>query len=309
MRIHFLSRHWEIGQSATVAQHLHDYYVFQGREVSVSFIDSWLILPRDYKRLLEEIVEAQVDWVIVDGRSNHEFINYCRSAGLTGIVMWDPDEILDEVGVNVYKRLGGKIDLLIQEHKGLAERFGKYARLGSFWVPSCFERFMEPTKHEIVYDLGFLGYITNYRKKVLDRLFSRVSGKHIMWNAAKQGWKLGEDLGNFYSSCKIGIGLPREGDWKSDICTTSSRIFQVMGSGTMFLNSYTPGIDCLFIEGKHMDSWKTEEELFEKSKFYLENSKIREKIAEQGRKEIYKRHLAEYRAEMVWKRLEELLGK
>lgn len=268
--------------------------------LGMSGVESW-----EYKRIFKEIEQVDADWLVFCGRGNIEFIQWLkRIRPKTKIAVWDPDEVLFEHHNKSVISMRGQVDLLIQEHQGIVKKYRNVVR--SVWLPACFERCMEPTSNEKVYEVGFLGYVDDYRAGVLQRLTSQIPGKHMIWNSSTMGILRGVDVGNFHAKCKVIIGVPRVPE-RATICATSNRIFMVLGVGTMYLNNITPGISCLFTPGVHFDEWCSEEDLLIKTRLYLSNDELREKIAEAGRQEVYAKHLSEYRAEEFWDIMERSL--
>lgn len=308
MKVHFVSRPWGVGAGSAPVQYIYDILKFEGRDVSLSLVN-----PRsmsgcergDYVRVLGEIDAFKADWVVFAGRGHSAFIEHLHSWGSSGrVVLWDPDEIMYVHHTQSYTNLKGKLDLIIQEHKGLAEMFSNCARLGAVWLPACFERYMEPTKMKRVFDIGFLGYVCEYRAGVIDRLLRKTGVTGLIWDAQNQGLLRGTGAANHYAQCRISLGLPRLAKWPDCEWATSNRIFHALGTGSFYLNSYVRGMELLFTPGKHLVEWKTEDELAEKVLFYLEHEEERNEIAEAGRKMVYKYHLSDYRAVEFWEILE-----
>ncbi len=63
---------------------------------------------------------------------------------------------------------------------------------------------------------------------------------------------------------------------------SSDRLWRAMGCGIMCLVNHYPGIELEFEIGKHLDTWKTLDELNEKIQFYLDRPELREQIGLAG---------------------------
>lgn len=68
------------------------------------------------------------------------------------------------------------------------------------------------------------------------------------------------------------------------------RIWDILGSGGFALSNYQPEFDEYFQAGKTLDIFEDEEELLEKTAFYLREDSLRNKIAKQGFELVEKEH-------------------
>jgi len=117
------------------------------------------------------------------------------------------------------------------------------------------------------------------------------------------GYAVYGDQHNKVVACsKIVLGLDafpdREGSW-------SVRIYKVMGAGGFYLTTHTKGIEKMFVPGEHLETYKDDDELISKIVKYLTNDEEREKIAEQGRKEVEENHTQRQRLQVIvddWKK-------
>ena len=77
---------------------------------------------------------------------------------------------------------------------------------------------------------------------------------------------------------------------KFPVYQASPKIFEAMACGAFVISDYQKDVFALFEDGKHLVGFKTEAELSDKIQYYLEHSKERNKIAQQGRDEVLKNH-------------------
>ncbi len=102
-----------------------------------------------------------------------------------------------------------------------------------------------------------------------------------------------EKLPLLYSSSKIILGL--EWDNISETKTTG-RPFEVLGCRTFFLTFRTKALLNMFTDRNHLALSDSPQETLELVHYYLNNDLERNKIAEEGQKEVYSRHTYYHRA-------------
>ncbi|MGE5416965.1 MAG: glycosyltransferase [Acidobacteriota bacterium] len=102
-----------------------------------------------------------------------------------------------------------------------------------------------------------------------------------------------EEMRTAYSSAKIVLGL-HSVDTSSTMM--SVRTFEVLGCGAFYLTQWTPAIENLFQNHKHLVWSKSSEETLELINYYLAHPIERSKIAKQGQAEVYANHTYIHRA-------------
>ncbi|GBF32456.1 hypothetical protein DCCM_0652 [Desulfocucumis palustris] len=105
-----------------------------------------------------------------------------------------------------------------------------------------------------------------------------------------------------YSSAKIVLGLHSV---DSSPTMMSMRTFEALGCGTFHLSQWTPAIENLFINHRHLVWSKSAEETLELVKYYLPRGDLRERIARAGQEEVYKKHTYPARAKEMKRFLSE----
>jgi len=162
--------------------------------------------------------------------------------------------------------------------------------------------FMQKKKYgnDLVF-LGSVGGIHKNREKFLKRLHDEGFNFSIYGNVLfpvneEPLWVKDHHTGyaaiNEYHSMvcqasKIVIGID---GWPDRSKSYSARLYRTMCPGGFYLTTHTKDIEQEFIPGKHLDTFKTEDEMVEKVLKYLENDDLREKIAEEGQKLVIDKH-------------------
>lgn len=100
-----------------------------------------------------------------------------------------------------------------------------------------------------------------------------------------------------YSSCKIGISISH---YDSDRYT-SDRLLRIMGSGCFALSHHYKGIEKDFTVGKHLETFKNQNDLREKIDYYLSHEDERQAIADAGYNLIHSRHTYDHMVEDIKK--------
>ncbi|MDD2620359.1 MAG: glycosyltransferase [Syntrophomonadaceae bacterium] len=96
-----------------------------------------------------------------------------------------------------------------------------------------------------------------------------------------------EDLPSACASARIFLGLHSVDNSQTMM---SMRTFEIMGSGGFYLTQWTPAIEHLFINHRHLVWTKSAEETLELVNFYLAHPEARMRIARQGQQEVYEKH-------------------
>ncbi len=146
------------------------------------------------------------------------------------------------------------------------------------------ENLRKKSVETIVYPLIEKGYNISIWGNGWDNL---VPSKYI------KGYFPYDDLSAIYSASKIALGL--EWDNVSETKTTG-RPFEVLGCGTFFITLRTKALSNLFIDKTHLALSDSPQETVELVYYYLNNDLERNKVAEEGQKEVYSRHTYYHRA-------------
>jgi ubiquinone/menaquinone biosynthesis C-methylase UbiE len=75
-------------------------------------------------------------------------------------------------------------------------------------------------------------------------------------------------------------------EWKGLEAYFSNRVVNVMATGALLIQRYTPGLEKIFINFKELTWYTSEQELFENIDYYLKHPEERERIASMGRSKV-----------------------
>ena len=144
--------------------------------------------------------------------------------------------------------------------------------------------FAKPLKKDI--DVAFLGQVSSYRddrRDYIEYLMEQnISGYIATLHRDQQveHSKYAEILGR----AKIGINF----SYSVDKHQLKGRVFEIMHSGAMLLETKNPQIETLFNDGIDYVSFSNKEDLVKKIKYYLIHEQERESIAQSGRQKVLK---------------------
>jgi glycosyltransferase involved in cell wall biosynthesis len=162
------------------------------------------------------------------------------------------------------------------------------------WLPHAFEPKAYPNIETIKkYDVCFIGHIQNRMEKnfngfsraeALDRLFHEFPNFYYgSRHPAYSGKNLFEDAARHFSESKVVFNVCIHED-------INMRLFEVLGTGSFLLTNWIPTLPELFKDGVHLVTYKSLDEMVERTRYYLKHEKIRMKIASQGYKEAIAKH-------------------
>lgn len=154
-----------------------------------------------------------------------------------------------------------------------------------------------PQQYKLVNDLVFMGNNSNrfplsaYRLQTIEFLRKRYDIKVFGgWPGANGNlMNLPYEEAKYYGSSKIALSISHFdiGRYFSD------RLIRAMGCGCFTLSHHYRDIELDFKVGKHLETFKTYEELTEKIDYYLQNDEARNKIALAGCKHVHKNFTTE----------------
>jgi spore maturation protein CgeB len=168
--------------------------------------------------------------------------------------------------------------------------------------------YVSPPKEEWESDIIFIGSLVNnslynYRYKLVDFLNKNYGSKFLHLGSNNPYQIRNSELNTLISSTKIVIcdSVFAKGYW-------SNRIYESMGRGGFCLHSYTEGLENDFIIGEHLDTYKHDNyiDLKQKIDYYLNNSKLRKKIAKKGFTFIKENHTITHRCLEVINKIKNL---
>ncbi|KJS18199.1 MAG: hypothetical protein VR69_01955 [Peptococcaceae bacterium BRH_c4b] len=109
-----------------------------------------------------------------------------------------------------------------------------------------------------------------------------------------------ERLPAAYSSAKIVLGLHSV---DSSATMMSMRTFEALGCNAFHITQWTPAIENMFTNHKHLVWSKSAEETVDLVKYYLGRDYLREKIARSGQEEVYQKHTYLLRAKEILQKI------
>lgn len=159
-----------------------------------------------------------------------------------------------------------------------------------FWLPfACDPEVHRRHKVEKVYEVAFAGGNPpgSMRRKILDKLARYFKMNDYTRYYMPEEWAL------IYSQAKIIFNK----SWTKEL---NMRPFEALSCDSLLLTEKSSnGWDDLFVDGKHFVSYSSEDELFEKIRYYLTHDEEREKIAEAGHKLALEKHTYWHRVQTM----------
>ncbi|MCP5003162.1 MAG: glycosyltransferase [Planctomycetes bacterium] len=192
--------------------------------------------------------------------------------------------------LNFERHLGfvKSFDIVFTAHKPAVKMFKDEGFEHVFWVPpACDPEIHGRKAQKKVHDISFVGSLIegsgSERVHLLNELKHRF---HVHYERCFL-----ERMADVFSLSKIVFN-------RSVANGLNMRVFEVLASGSMLLTdeSKESGLTELFQEKKDLVIYRHEEELFELAYYYLKHGEEREKIAEEGRKNVMKEHTYRHRA-------------
>ncbi len=156
-----------------------------------------------------------------------------------------------------------------------------------FWLPlACDPDIHGGEEQSKEWDIGFVGTIPEAqtrRKILLERIGSRFN-----LNCDR---KFMEEMAEHYSRSKIVFNNAINSD-------LNMRVFEALCSGSMLITDHASGLEELFENKKHLVIYE-DESIEDQISYYLKNSTERQRIAEQGRREVLENHTYLHRAKTL----------
>lgn len=160
------------------------------------------------------------------------------------------------------------------DHMSPSERL-KLLPLWSPVSPSVFK----PREKDI--DFCFIGQTSSYRdyrNKYIDAIQSLDLNGVISTQSREDEWMSNEEYAELLGRSKIGINF----SFSADRHQLKGRVYEVMSSGALLLESRNPQTGALFNEGEDYIAFDSEQDLIIKLKYYLRHEDERQSIADSG---------------------------
>lgn len=199
-----------------------------------------------------------------------------------------------------FKKAEG-FDYVFFNQKAAVEEYNEKHENKAVWLPHAAEPQAYP-KIEIMkkWDVCFIGHqqdVVNFngftRTDALDRLFKEFPNFYYgSRHPAFPEKNLFEDAAKKFSQSKIVFNV----SIKDDI---NMRVFETLSTGSFLLTNWIPTLGNIFEDGKHLVTYKTLNEMVEKTRYYLEHEEERERIAQAGHEEFMSKHTYKHRVEKI----------
>lgn len=157
----------------------------------------------------------------------------------------------------------------------------------SVWMPHA----VEPLAYPYIpsakkYDVCFIGNMNSpNRIEALDLLFKEFPNFFF-------GKRLFEEAAEKFCQSKIVFNISIKDD-------LNMRVFETLATRSLLLTNDIPTLHDLFVDGVHLVTYKTPEEMIEKAHYYIEHEEERERIAKAGQEAVLSAHTFEHRARQV----------
>lgn len=166
-----------------------------------------------------------------------------------------------------------KINIVLNSVYGHDVYFKNYK---TYYFPNAYsDELIYPLNVNKIYDVGFCGSYSNR--------YEWVSGISNIFNMKIDEFVIGTDMVNAINSYKIHFNR----NVGSDV---NYRTFETLGCNTFLLTNITPGLDILFDDGNHLVTYTTQDDLYDKIRYYLNNDTERITISKNGYNHVLENH-------------------
>ncbi len=188
-----------------------------------------------------------------------------------------------------------KFDCVFIAQKEYINRFKEAGIKEVHWLPlGCDSEIHGKTEVEKAHDVVFVGSLTDPRRvnllKQVEKQFDLCVERKFM-----------DEMTEAFCKGRIVFNNAIRND-------LNMRVFEALCSGTMLVTDPAVGLEEFFEEGKHLAIYKDEADLLEIIQYYIDNPDQRERIAEEGRKEVLENHTYECRTASMMEVLDRVLA-
>lgn len=139
-------------------------------------------------------------------------------------------------------------------------------------------------KVEKTYDVVFVGTIRKNRKKYIKFLENNGITVETFGEHAKHGHVFAKEMADIYRRSKIVLNL----NTSEKSTGFSIRVFEALGTGSLFLSEYCKDLEMLFENKKELVWFSSPQECLELIEKYLKDPESRERIAQCGAERFMK---------------------
>lgn len=217
--------------------------------------------------------------------------------GLKGILPYEPIECPKpmvywasdtHLGYDYRLAMAKKADVVFCAQQRAVEDFKRDGISRPIWLPHAVEPEAYPKQNYASkkFDVCFVGHVNSgNRLDALDRLFREFPNFFY-------GQRRFEDAAEIYGKSKLVFNISMLDD-------LNMRTFEAMATGSCLLTNWIPTIEEFFEDGKHLVLYKSEEEMVDKTRYYLAHDDVREKIAAAGYEEVMAKHTMKHRVDKI----------
>lgn len=277
---------------------------YQKKDVALGILDNAKENPTIFSNIKTNIKIFKPDWIFVTGSRALTPAQFQQLADISKLVIWDADAVNEERD-KIWKSLAGIPSAVFSVVSNLAE---KYPTLSphTIWTPQYFDSrtykpsVSRPTKDEdFKYDVCFFGSFDDEKRLRWKKALEDAGFKVGFFNNVN-----GTVMSNIYARSRIAIAIWRD-NFPLDGFLMSDRIYKAMGCGAFFLSYFLEGLELMFKNKVHLDSYDgTLESLKAQITYYLQHPEEREKIAKAGQKEVLEKHTLKIRLNQYWEMME-----
>ena len=285
-----------------------------------------LDLKRINRRLLELVKKFKPDMLFVLGGYYlfPETIVEVKNMGNIDTVNWVADYPL---GFDVQMRTGAYYDYFFTSGTDGLQKYKESGKQNGHWLPfGCYPKVHRPLilteeeKDKYGCDVCFVGSNYPERIKILEKLSDFDLG---IWGIGWERLPIESSLSplvrggivrplewvKVFKASKIVLNInPRRESMKDlynrnakgqDFRMCNTRAFEVLACGAFQIMNAQADAMTLFGDKKHIVFYRDTEELISLVKYYLANPEERKVIAEEGRKEVLRKHTYRHRIEEI----------
>jgi spore maturation protein CgeB len=268
-------------------------------------------------RLIERIQTFQPDvifCVLMAYEVWFETLDLIRSKSPAVVINWGTD---DSWKFWQFTRFLAKhVDLHVSTHADIlseAAKFGVTNMTTSQWAAAS-SRLADPLPSlDCAYDVSFVGAAYGNRRAQVDAMARRG----IEVTCFGHGWPRGtvdsQEMNRIFRSSRVSLNfadsqLQMSGlkFWRSRFI--KARTFEVPGAGGFLLSEQDDKLAPYFNVGTEMVTYRNDDEMAEKIRYYLKHSDERDAIAQAGHQRVLSEHLYEKRFAPILERAKEIAG-
>jgi spore maturation protein CgeB len=280
-------------------------------------------------RAISKIIEEEKPDFIMHTKDELPAESFRELAKTVKVIMWYPDPVIPEWLLPYVKAS----DVFLTMSEGLIPEFKQY-NPNVFWLTQAFgPSFFETgsiTKQDIDFyssDVAFVGNLGSKnqylsRRSYLDRVIR--SGVNLKWWGPKIPRKISTlplVLG------KLGKAYGGKFVWGAEYAkvaqlsrvflafdsmphirkSMSARMYTAVGSGAFYMCQHVDGIEEVLEPGKEIVTFRSENDMIDLIKYYLQKDELRREIADAGRNRVLKEHSYKVRMNQMIELIKEFI--